>query len=81
MHEPYIKSSIADVASIRMDGSRYGGATVAAMFLHKFAVAAGIKKHVHLDIASRMDVPKGSDLAGPSLGEPVPLLVQAIREF
>lgn len=81
MHDSYIKSDLADIASTRMNGSRYGGATVGAIFLHQFAKAAKVAKHIHIDIAARMDAPAGSDLSGKATGEPVPLLVQAIREL
>jgi leucyl aminopeptidase len=72
---------MADIASTRLNGSKYGGSTVAAAFLDTFVKGAHIEHHVHIDIAPRMDAPAGSDLSGKATGEPVPLLVHAVAEL
>ena len=66
-----LDAALREFSALGMAGAR----------MDQIAAAAGVKRHVHLDIAPRMDVPKGSELSGPATGEPVPLLVEAIRAF
>jgi leucyl aminopeptidase len=66
-YDDHIKSECADIANIATKGGRDAGATIGAIFLHRFARKM---KWAHLDIAGTAWVGKKSS------GRPVPLLVQ-----
>lgn len=66
-YDDHIKSECADIANIATKGAREAGATIGAVFLHRFARKM---KWAHLDIAGTAWVGKRAT------GRPVPLLVQ-----
>ncbi|MCC2658285.1 MAG: leucyl aminopeptidase [Panacagrimonas sp.] len=66
-YDDHIKSECADIANIATKGGRDAGATIGAVFLHRFARKM---KWAHLDIAGTAWIGK------KSTGRPVPLLVQ-----
>ena len=77
-YEEEIKGTLGDYTNEHNKGSRYGGATVGAVFLYQF-----IKGHkwAHLDIAPRMTSMTGENLAGGALGTPVRLLYKFIEGY
>ncbi|MCX6751753.1 MAG: leucyl aminopeptidase family protein [Candidatus Nomurabacteria bacterium] len=83
-YENDIKGTLGDWANANNKGNSYGGASVAAVFLHQFikAKAEGEKapKWVHLDIASRMTSIVGENLSQGALGSPVRLLYRFIEK-
>jgi len=72
-----IKSQIADI--LNSTGSRYGGATTAAMFLKEFV---GDTPWIHLDIASTtwLDDPKPWQSKGPS-GIAIRTITEWVRSY
>ena len=72
-----IKSQIADI--LNSTGSRYGGATTAAMFLKEFV---GDTPWIHLDIASTtwLDDPKPWQSKGPS-GVAIRTITEWVRSY
>jgi len=72
-----IKSQIADI--MNTGGSRYGGATTAAMFLKEFVVET---PWIHLDIASTtwLDDPKPWQSKGPS-GIAIRTITEWVRSY
>ena len=72
-----IKSQIADI--LNSTGSRYGGATTAAMFLKEFV---GETPWIHLDIASTtwLDDPKPWQSKGPS-GVAIRTITEWVRSY
>lgn len=75
-YEDDIKGNFGDI--INTGKTRYGGATLGAIFLYQFAKDF---PWVHLDIASRMTTTEGEYLAKGSAGTPVRLLVKLIEKY
>jgi len=77
-YEDGIKGNFADLANVDKDGSRWGGAIEAAVFLYQFA-----KKYpwVHIDMAPRMTSIKSDFLSSGSTGEPLRLLLKLVEEY
>lgn len=74
--EDDIKGTFGDI--INTGKTRYGGATLGAIFLYQFA-----KDYpwVHLDIAPRMTSIEGEYFAKGSVGAPIRLLVKLIEQY
>lgn len=77
-YEDGIKGNFADLANVDKDGSRWGGAIEAAVFLYQFA-----KKYpwIHIDMAPRMTSIKSDFLSSGSTGEPLKLLLKLVEEY
>lgn len=83
MFEGYFKSDVADMLNVRPNSNRHGGAGVGAAFVHKFAVAGGLKSaaFAHIDMAPRMVSVKGEYLAPGAPGDQVPFLVHLLQQL
>lgn len=80
-YEGAVKGTVGDVANAQMgSGSRYGGATNAAMFLWQFAKDLDCP-WAHLDIAPRMTPAPDEELAKGSAGAAVRLLGAFIESW
>ena len=77
-YEEEIKGRLGDYTNMHKNDSRYGGAILAATFLHQF-----IKDYnwVHFDIAPRMTAIAGENLSPGALGAPVRLLYSLIENY
>lgn len=77
-YKQYLKSHRADVANIATNFSRFGGCIEGGTFLSFF-----VDKKIswaHLDIAPRMESIPSDKLAKGATGEPVPLLIAAVKQ-
>ena len=77
-YRQYLKSHRADISNIATNFSRFGGTIEGGTFLSFF-----VDKKIpwaHIDIAPRMESISSDKLAKGATGEPVPLLVEVVKQ-
>lgn len=84
-YENDIKGTLGDWTNVHNKDSRYGGAILAAVFLHQFIKGkVGDEKDpkwIHIDMAPRMTAMAEENLAQGALGTGVRLLYKFIEEY